>query len=74
VAELPQFLTYEQNRDALETYELTARRTFFGAIVLLAVVAGANVFGQRPANTVARRTDQLHQEVTLLDFAGCRST
>jgi hypothetical protein len=53
VAELPQFLTYEQNRDALETYELTARRTFFGAIVFLAVVAGANVFGQRPVNTVA---------------------
>jgi hypothetical protein len=53
VAELPQFLTYDQNRDASETYELAARRVFFAAIVVLGVVALLNVFGQHPADTRA---------------------
>ena len=51
MAELPQYLTLEENRDAAETYELASRRAFFALVVLIAVVALLNVFGQRPVET-----------------------
>jgi hypothetical protein len=53
VADTPQFLTLKQNRDRTERLELTLRRSFFGLILLVAVLALLNVFGQRPTNTVA---------------------
>jgi hypothetical protein len=53
VADLPDHLTYKKNRDRSEVIELTARRVFFGALTLLALVALLNVFGQRPTTTIA---------------------
>jgi hypothetical protein len=53
VADLPDHLTYEKNRDRSERLELAARRAFFGALTLICVVALLNVFGQRPKTTVA---------------------
>jgi hypothetical protein len=53
VAELPQYLTRKRNVDARELYELASRRTFFLLVALLCLVAVANVFGQRPEQTVA---------------------
>jgi hypothetical protein len=52
VADLPDHLTYRKNRDRSEVLELTARRIFFGALTLLALVALLNVFGQRPEASV----------------------
>jgi hypothetical protein len=51
VAELPQHLTLEDNRDAAETFELAGRRLFFGFVAAVAVVGLLNVFGQRPVET-----------------------
>jgi hypothetical protein len=52
VADLPDHLTYEANRDRAERSELVARRIFFSALALLALIALLNVFGQRPTSTV----------------------
>jgi hypothetical protein len=51
VAELPQYLTVEGNRDAAETYELAGRRLFFALVAAAGLVAVLNVFGQRPEAT-----------------------
>jgi hypothetical protein len=51
VAELPQYLSYEENRDALERVDLAGRRIFFTFIVIVAIAAALNVFGQRPVVT-----------------------
>ncbi|MGH2921663.1 MAG: hypothetical protein ACRDKU_06335 [Gaiellaceae bacterium] len=53
MADLPQFLTLKRNRDGRERLELATRRIFFSALLLLALVALLNVFGQRPKNSVA---------------------
>lgn len=53
MADLPDHLTYKKNRDRSEVVELTARRIFFGALTLLALLALLNLFGQRPKTTVA---------------------
>jgi hypothetical protein len=53
VAELPQYLTRKHNVDARETYELAGRRVFFALLTTLCLVAAANVFGQRPRETIA---------------------
>jgi hypothetical protein len=50
VADLPQFLTLKRNRDGRERLELATLRTFFSALLLLALVALLNAFGQRPKN------------------------
>jgi hypothetical protein len=51
VAELPQFLSLNDNRDRSERVELTVRRAIFAAISVIAVLALLNVFGQRPETT-----------------------
>jgi hypothetical protein len=51
VPDLPQFLTLKGNRDRTERVELVLRRTTFTIITLLALLALANVFGQRPKET-----------------------
>ncbi len=48
MAEVPQSLTLESNRDATEVYELGARRVFFSLLTLVLVLALLNVFGQSP--------------------------
>lgn len=53
MADLPQFLTLKHNRDRSERVELAFRRTFFGLIAFVALIALFNVFGQRPSETVA---------------------
>jgi hypothetical protein len=53
VAETPQFLTLSGNRDRTERVELVFRRSFFGLVLLTAVLGLLNVFGQRPKNTLA---------------------
>jgi hypothetical protein len=53
VADPPDHLTYEKNRDRSERWELAARRIFFGLLALLTLIALLNVFGQRPKTTVA---------------------
>ena len=53
MADLPDYLTFKANRDRPERVELAARRIFFGALTLLALVALLNVFGQRPKTTAA---------------------
>ena len=53
MADLPDHLTYVKNRDRSEVIELAARRTVFGALTLLIVLALLNVFGQRPTTTTA---------------------
>ncbi len=53
MADLPQFLTLKHNRDRSERVELALRRTFFGLIALIALVALFNVFGQRPTESAA---------------------
>ena len=53
MADTPQFLTLKGNRDRQERIELFSRRLFFLLIFLIALAALLNVFGQRPANTLA---------------------
>jgi hypothetical protein len=53
VAETPQFLTLQTNRDRPERVELFLRRAFFGLVLLVILLALANFFGQRPTNTSA---------------------
>jgi hypothetical protein len=53
VADLPDYLTFKANRDRSERVELAARRIFFGALTVLALVGLLNVFGQRPRTTTA---------------------
>jgi hypothetical protein len=53
VAEPPQYLSVEANRDRTERLELVMRRLFFGALILVIVVAALNVFGQRPKDSFA---------------------
>jgi hypothetical protein len=53
VADTPQFLTLAGNRDRSEKVELAIRRGFFGLLVLLALLALLDVFGQRPSTTLA---------------------
>ena len=53
MAEPPQFLTLKWNRDRTEGTELVVRRVFFGLLVLIAVAALLNVFGQRPTTSFA---------------------
>ena len=51
MADLPEFLDYATNRDRSERWELTARRVFFGLLVVLCILALLNIFGQRPTTT-----------------------
>ena len=53
MADTPQFLTLKGNRDRPERVELFSRRLFFFLLFLFALAALLNVFGQRPANTLA---------------------
>jgi hypothetical protein len=53
VADPPQFLTVEANRDRPERVELVLRRVFFGLVLLVILLALVNFFGQRPTNTLA---------------------
>ncbi len=53
MADTPEYLTLAGNRDRSERVELAIRRTFFGAVGFLIVVALLNVFGQRPKDTLA---------------------
>jgi hypothetical protein len=53
VAETPQFLTPERNRDHPERVELLMRRVFFGLVLIVILLALFNFFGQRPTNTLA---------------------
>jgi len=53
VAEPPQYLSVEANRDRTERLELVMRRLFFGALILVIVVAALNFFGQRPKDSFA---------------------
>jgi len=51
VAELPDYLTHEHNRDPRDRFEVLARRSYFALLLLLVVVALANVFGQKVATS-----------------------
>jgi hypothetical protein len=51
VADAPQSLTLESNRDASEVYELAARRVFFALVAIVLVVGLLNVFGQSPTGS-----------------------
>lgn len=51
MADLPQYLSLEKNRDRSERVELAVRRTTFTVISLVAVLALFNRFGQRPKET-----------------------
>jgi hypothetical protein len=53
VADTPQFLTLNNNRDRTERVELILRRGFFGLVFLIALLGLLNVFGQRPKETLA---------------------
>jgi hypothetical protein len=53
VADTPQFLTVERNRDRGERVELFARRAFFGLVLIVILLGLFNFFGQRPTNTLA---------------------
>ena len=53
MAEPPQFLTVEGNRDRTERIELLLRRLFFGLVILAIVAGGLNFFGQRPKDSFA---------------------
>ena len=53
MAQPPQFLTLERNRDRAERLELLARRLFFGLVILVIVAAALNLFGQRPKDSFA---------------------
>lgn len=60
MAELPQFLTLKANRDRSERFELAIRRTIFGVVSVVAVLALLNLFGQRPkATTVSSDAAEL---------------
>ena len=50
----PQCLTLKKHRDSDRPVELWTRRVLVSAIVLLAVLALFNVFGQHPVSTTAR--------------------
>jgi hypothetical protein len=53
VADTPQFLTLEENRDRTERTELVVRRVFFGVVILVIVAGALNFFGQRPKSSFA---------------------
>lgn len=53
MADPPQFLTLDTNRDRTERAELFARRAFFAFLLVVIVLALVNFFGQRPTNTLA---------------------
>lgn len=53
MAEPPQYLSLEKNRDRRERGELFARRLFFGLVFLVILAGLLNVFGQRPKDSFA---------------------
>jgi hypothetical protein len=57
VAQTPQFLTLEGNRDRTERTELIVRRVFFGLLVLIIVAGALNLFGQRPKDSFASASE-----------------
>ena len=53
MADPPQFLTPERNRDDPERAELIVRRVFFGLLLIVILLALFNFFGQHPTSTLA---------------------
>jgi hypothetical protein len=51
VAGIPQALTFAENRDATEVYELSARRLFFGLVTVVLLLGLVNAFGQSPVGS-----------------------
>jgi hypothetical protein len=57
VAQTPQFLTLEGNRDRTERTELIVRRVFFGLLILVIAAGALNLFGQRPKDSFASASE-----------------